>query len=160
MKKVTTILCAAVAIACMSGCSDSNKDSQTAAKTDAPKSTVVKYSVVFNSSGTQADGANALGDLIKEHSKGSLNMQFYPAGQLGDKVATFEGLQNGTIEMTECAVTDLSAFNSMWSVFSLPYMWEDGDQAIKTLMDPAVMSVLNADAEAYCLDRLRQPQLC
>lgn len=148
MKKVTTILCAAVAIACMSGCSDSNKDSQTAAKTDAPKSTVVKYSVVFNSSGTQADGANALGDLIKEHSKGSLNMQFYPAGQLGDKVATFEGLQNGTIEMTECAVTDLSAFNSMWSVFSLPYMWEDGDQAIKTLMDPAVMSVLNADAEA------------
>ena len=40
MKKVTTILCAAVAIACMSGCSDSNKDSQTAAKTDAPKSTV------------------------------------------------------------------------------------------------------------------------
>ena len=46
MKKLQHILCATVAIACMSGCSDSNKDSQTVAKTDAPKSTVVKYTVV------------------------------------------------------------------------------------------------------------------
>ena len=150
MKKITTLLCAAVALACIGGCSDSkdNKAQAQNSASSAPKTTVVKYSVVFGSSGTQADGANALGALIKEHSKGSLNMQFYPSGQLGDKVAAYEGLQNGTIEMTECAVTDLSAFNSMWSVFSLPYMWESGEQAIKTLTDPEVMAVLSADAEA------------
>ena len=75
-------------------------------------------------------------------------MEFYPSSQLGDKVATMEGLINGSVEMTECAATDLSSFNSMWSVFSLPYLWEDGDQAIATVMDPEVQEVLNADMEA------------
>lgn len=50
--------------------------------------------------------------------------------------------------MTECAATDLSAFNDMWSVFSLPYLWEDGQQACATVMDPAVREMLEADAEA------------
>ncbi len=114
----------------------------------AADATVVKYSVTYAASGIQADGANALGELIAEKSGGSLKMEFYPSSQLGDKAATFEGLRNGTIEMTECAATDLSAFNSMWSVFSLPYLWDSGSQATKTLMDPAVKEMLFADAEA------------
>lgn len=142
MKKFMTVLCASIALACLSGCSDEGKDKKAAGPT------VVKYSVVFASSGTQSDGAKALGELIKQHSNGRLEMQFYPSAQLGDKVATYEGLQNGTIEMTECAVTDLSAFNSMWSVFSLPYLWDDGEQAVKTMMDPEVFALLSADAEA------------
>ena len=145
MKKLMTVLCAGIALACLSGCSDDEKNT---AAGSAAQPTVVKYSVVFASSGTQADGAKALGDLISQHSNGRLEMQFYPSAQLGDKVATYEGLQNGTIEMTECAVTDLSAFNPMWSVFSLPYIWEDGEQAVKTMMDPEVFAMLSADAEA------------
>lgn len=109
---------------------------------------VVKYSVTYPSTGTQADGALKLGELIEECSEGRMKMEFYPSSQLGDKTATFEGMGNGTIEMTECAATDLSAFNDMWSVFSLPYLWEDGKQACATVMDPAVREMLEADAEA------------
>lgn len=109
---------------------------------------VVKYSVTYPSTGTQADGALKLGELIEECSDGRMKMEFYPSSQLGDKTATFEGLGNGTIEMTECAATDLSAFNDMWSVFSLPYLWENGQQACATVMDPAVREMLEADAEA------------
>ncbi len=141
MKRIVTLACAALSLAGMAGCGGETKSQ------DPTAPTVVKYSVVFASSGTQADGAHALAELIKEHSQGRLEMQFYPSAQLGDKVATFEGLQNATIEMTECALTDLSAFNSMWAVFSLPYLWEDGDQAIKTIQDPAVRSVLEQNAE-------------
>lgn len=119
--------------------------SQTAAD---PSQIVVKYSVTYPSTGTQADGALKLGELIEECSEGRMRMEFYPSSQLGDKTATFEGLGNGTIEMTECAATDLSAFNDMWSVFSLPYLWEDGQQACATVMDPAVREMLEADAEA------------
>lgn len=119
----------------------------TAATTDASK-IVVKYSVTYPSTGTQADGALKLGGLIEECSEGRMKMEFYPSSQLGDKTATFEGLGNGTVEMTECAATDLSAFNDMWSVFSLPYLWEDGQQACATVMDSAVREMLEADAEA------------
>ena len=110
--------------------------------------TVVKYSVTYPSTGTQADGANRLAELIDECSEGRMKMEFYPSSQLGDKAATLEGMAMGTIEMTECAATDLSTFNDMWSVFSLPYLWENGQQACATVMDPAVREVLDADMEA------------
>lgn len=107
----------------------------------------VKYSVIFPATGTQADGAKLLGQIIEKVSEGRLVMEFYPSAQLGDKASTFEGLSMGTIEMTECAATDLSAFNDMWSVFSLPYLWDNGSQAIKTVMKDSVRKILEADAE-------------
>ncbi len=107
----------------------------------------VKYSVVFGATGVQADGAKALGELIKECSDGRLEMEFYPSAQLGDKASTFEGLMAGTIEMTECSASDLSVFNDIWSVFSLPYLWDSDQQAVKTANDEAVRKILEEDAE-------------
>lgn len=107
----------------------------------------VKYSVTYPATGTQADGAHALAELIEKCSGGRMVMEFYPSSQLGDKASTFEGLSMGTIEMTECAATDLSAFNDIWSVFSLPYLWNSGSQAVKTVMDESVRKILEADAE-------------
>lgn len=140
MKKTLALMLAAAALLSLTACGGQSSDPNAPVK--------VKYSVVFAATGTQADGANRLGELISEKSDGRMTMEFYPSAQLGDKVATMEGLINGSVEMTECAATDLSSFNSMWSVFSLPYLWEDGDQAIATVMDPEVQEVLNADMEA------------
>lgn len=109
--------------------------------------TVVKYSVTFPATGTQADGATRLGELIKECSEGRMTMEFYPSSQLGDKIPSMEGLRTGTIEMTECAATDLSNYSTVWSVLSLPYLWRDAEQAIGTLTDPEIRAVLEADAE-------------
>ncbi len=149
MKKLVSLLCASAMMMSMAACSGgSSAGGQGSGSSGSGGATVVKYSVTFASNGAQADGAAALGDLITEHSDGRLKMEFYPSSQLGDKMATFEGLQIGTIEMTECAATDLSTYNSIWSVFALPYLWENGEQAVKTIMDPAVSEVLNADAEA------------
>ena len=107
----------------------------------------VKYSVTYGATGVQADGARAFADIIKECSQGRLEMEFYPSSQLGDKASTFEGLMAGTIEMTECAASDLSVFNDIWSVFSLPYLWDSDVQAVKTVNDEAVRKILEADAE-------------
>lgn len=107
----------------------------------------VKYSVTFGATGVQADGARAFADIIKECSQGRLEMELYPSAQLGDKASTFEGLMAGTIEMTECAASDLSVFNDIWSVFSLPYLWDSDIQAVNTVSDEAVRKVLEADAE-------------
>lgn len=57
----------------------------------------VKYSVVFPTTGTQADGARLLGQIIEKVSEGRLVMEFYPSAQLGDKASTFEGLSMGTV---------------------------------------------------------------
>ncbi len=157
-KRLISILLATGMVFVLAGCgnsevstpaNDNNTSAPAASETPAdPSQIVVKYSVTYPSTGTQADGAERLGELIEECSNGRMRMEFYPSSQLGDKTATFEGLGNGTIEMTECAATDLSAFNDIWSVFSLPYLWESGQQACATVMDPTVRKMLEADAEA------------
>lgn len=156
-KRFISMLLATGMVLCLAGCGGSGtapENNNASAGTESPAAPadpsqiVVKYSVTYPSTGTQADGAAKLGELIEECSDGRMRMEFYPSSQLGDKTATFEGLGNGTIEMTECAATDLSAFNDMWSVFSLPYLWESGQQACATVMDPAVREMLEADAEA------------
>ena len=166
MKKLAALTMSAImTAAALSGCLQT-KDAKTQAQTgaeletkeeqapakvetgeqaDKPQ-TVVKYSVTFPATGTQADGANRLGELIKECSEGRMVMEFYPSSQLGDKIPSMEGLRTGTIEMTECAATDLSNYSTLWSVLSLPYLWRDAEQAIGTLTDPEVRAVLEADA--------------
>ena len=106
-----------------------------------------KYSVVFPAVGTQAEGAAELGRLLEEHSEGRLEFKFYPSSQLGDKMASLEGLRAGTIEMSECAASDLSNFSPIWSVFSLPYLFDSGVQAVAVLNSPEVARILHEDAE-------------
>ncbi len=105
----------------------------------------VKFSVTFPATGTQAEGAKKLGDLIKQCSDGRMAMEFYPSSQLGDKIATMERLLAGTVAMTEITGTELSNYNPMWSVLALPYLWDSPEQAIKTLTDPEVNAVLEKD---------------
>lgn len=149
MKKnlVQAVACGLAMMTVLSACGSSNESQSSQTSNNSDGTITVKYSVTFPATGTQADGANALGALIEECSEGRMKMEFYPSSQLGDKASTFEGLRAGTIEMTECAATDLSAFNDMWSVFSLPYLWEDGLQAVNTVMDEDVRALLEANAE-------------
>ena len=97
------------------------------------KAMVFKYSVTYPGVGTQAEGAARMGQLIKEYTQGRIEMKFYPSSQLGDKMPSLEGLRNGTIEMSECAASDLSNFNKIWSVFSLPYMFNNGEGRGKSI---------------------------
>ena len=106
-----------------------------------------KYSVVFPATGTQADGANKLGEFIKEESDGRIEMEFYPSSQLGDTIAAMEGMIQGTIEMSEFSATDFSNYDSMWSVCSLPYLWDSGEQAIEVLTDPEVTAFMEEKVE-------------
>lgn len=107
---------------------------------------VFKYSVTFPPVGVQADGAKRLGELIEQHTQGRITMEFYPSSQLGDKIPSMEGLRAGTIEMTESAATDLSNYSPIWSVLSLPYLFDNGEQAIKVLMDSEVRAITEVDA--------------
>lgn len=88
-----------------------------------------------------------MGDMITEYSGGRIACEYYPAGQLGDKIANMEGLRSGTVDMTECAATDMSAFKSRWSVFSLPFMYADADEALKVFSNPEVIKILDMDCQ-------------
>ena len=107
-----------------------------------------KFSAVFPATGTQAEGAEKLGEFLEQDSDGRIVMEFYPSSQLGDKIAAMEGMIMGTIEMSEFSATDFSNYDDMWSVCSLPYLWDSADQAIATFTDPEVSAFMNEKVEA------------
>ncbi len=155
VKKMALLLGILMTLSAFAACSGQAAPTSTAPGTDntsagQPSETapeyVFKYSATCPPTGTQADGANRMGELIKEHTDGRVVMEFYPSSQLGDKIPSMEGLRAGTIEMTECAATDLSNYSSIWTVFSLPYLFDSGEQAIAVINDPEVRAITDADA--------------
>jgi tripartite ATP-independent transporter DctP family solute receptor len=109
---------------------------------------ILKYSVVYPPSGAQGDGARQMEKFMEEYSKGKIDFQFFPSAQLGDKLPSMEGLREGTMEMTEAAASDLANFSKLWSIFSLPFLFNNGADAVRVITDPRVAKILNEDAEA------------
>lgn len=109
---------------------------------------VLKYSVVFPANGAQGEGAKQMEKFMEEYSGGKIDFQFYPSAQLGDKLQSMEGLRNGSMEMTEAAASDLGNYSKLWTIFSLPFLFNSGADAIRVITDPRVAKILNKDAEA------------
>ncbi len=128
---------------------EENAEEAEASQEAAEGAMAAKFSATFPATGTQAEGINQLGEFLKEESEGRIVMELYPSSQLGDKIAAMEGMISGTIEMSEFAATDFSNYDDMWSVLSLPYLWDTEEQAIGTLTDPEVSAFLAENVEQY-----------
>jgi TRAP-type transport system periplasmic protein len=112
------------------------------------KKVVIKYAFTTTPASVQGQGVAFFKKRAEELSKGRIEVQSYPSAQLGDQIATMEGLRGGTLEMTEVAATTLSNFSKMWSVFALPYVFNDEAEMFRVLVDKNVSDTLNKDAEA------------
>ncbi|MBQ1492255.1 MAG: TRAP transporter substrate-binding protein DctP [Blautia sp.] len=115
--------------------------------TTASATTYVKYAVTFPGAGVQSQGAEKLAEIVKEKSGGNLELEIYYSSQLGGNTESMEGLRMGTIEMTELSLTALSAYSDIWSTFSLPYLWDSGEEAIRVISSDKVMEILEQDVE-------------
>lgn len=160
MKKTLALLLALVfTVAMFAGCAAKQE-----ATTPAPKTEVKEPVTSENEASAEPEFTMVLGythsegsfgslmcekmaDLIEEKSEGRILVERYPAGQLGDKIANLEGLRSGTIDITQCAATDISSWNERWSVFSMPFMFANYQEAQKAFQDETVRSMLNSDLE-------------
>ena len=94
--------------------------------------------------GTPIDvAANKFADLVKERTKGEIEIKVFPAGQLGGERAIIEGVQLGTIEMSFTTTGAIGGFAPEFQVLDLPFLFPsyeaaytylDGDNGKKLLM--------------------------
>jgi tripartite ATP-independent transporter DctP family solute receptor len=71
--------------------------------------------------------------IVADKTKGELEIQLFPASQLGSERDAAEGLQLGTLEMTLTSTGPLGAFVPEVKVFNLPFLFKDRDEAYKVL---------------------------
>ncbi len=70
---------------------------------------------------------------LEELSGGSVTIDIYPSGVVGNEVASIEQLQNGSLAMTSQSVAAMENFIPSMATFSLPYVFHDSDHFWKVL---------------------------
>ena len=95
--------------------------------------TVLKLGHIAEVSHPYAQGADHFAKLVAEKSRGDMEVQVFPASQLGSQKDVTEGLIYGTIDMVLTGTADLGQFQPKMSIFDLPFLFKDRAHAYKSL---------------------------
>ena len=68
-------------------------------------------------------GLVKVGELVKSRTNGEVEIQLFPASQLGNARQMVEGVQFGTIEATMMPAAFLGGFNPAVSILDIPYVF-------------------------------------
>jgi len=80
--------------------------------------------------GTPIDvAANKYAELVKERTKGKVEIKVFPAGQLGGERAIIEGVQLGTIEISFTTTGAIGGFAPEFQVLDLPFLFPSNEAA-------------------------------
>ncbi|MCE8018761.1 DctP family TRAP transporter solute-binding subunit [Halomonas sp. MCCC 1A11036] len=86
-----------------------------------------------NPNDPQNVGVQAFKEMVEERSDGTLSVQIYPAGQLGDARTIVEGIQLGTIEMADVENGPMGRFVPEAMLWDLPFIFRNIEHAHKVL---------------------------
>jgi C4-dicarboxylate-binding protein DctP len=82
--------------------------------------------------------ARTIKEVVEAKSKGRIEVQIYPRGQLGSQSATIQGVQTGTVEGFMTPGDFYAGIDPRMGVLSFPFLFKDRAHANRTLADPAL----------------------
>ncbi|MDT8904065.1 TRAP transporter substrate-binding protein [Anaeroselena agilis] len=88
-------------------------------------------------------GDKKFAELVTERSKGRIKVEVYPSSQLGEEKAVIEQVQLGAIAFTRVSSGPMAEFYKPMGVFSLPYIFNNGDHMWKFLNGPDGQKMLD-----------------
>lgn len=99
---------------------------------------IVKYGHVGPPIHPQHKAALAFAKYVNEKTKGEMEVQVFPLGQLGGERSMTEQVQTGTLHMTAVTSGVLSNFVTEMGIIELPFIYPNRDVAYKVLDDKEV----------------------
>jgi len=76
-------------------------------------------------------GAVAFAEKVEELTNGKIKVEVFPSSQIGNEIDMIESMQMGTIDMGVIGTCNLANFDPSFTVFDLPFIFENRDHAIK-----------------------------
>jgi len=141
MKKyLTLILMTLVFLSLISGC-----DNQSRADSNDDKVTL-RFGYASNSQPV-IDAMNKFGELLSEKTNGEVEVEYYPDGQLGGERELIELTQSGAIDITKVSGSALEGFSDIYSIFSIPYLFDDEEHYYKVLEDEKIKETVYQSTE-------------
>jgi TRAP-type transport system periplasmic protein len=96
---------------------------------------IVKYGHVGPPIHPQHHGALAFAKYVNEKTKGEIEVQVFPLGQLGGERSMTEQVQSGTLHMTAVTAGVLANFVPEMGIIELPFIYPNRETAYKVLDD-------------------------
>ena len=95
--------------------------------------TVLKLGHIAESSNPYGRGADHFAELVKQKSKGDIEIKVFPSSSLGTQKELIEGLIYGTVDMTLTGTAELGTFQPQMAIFDMPFLFKDRAHAYKAL---------------------------
>lgn len=96
-------------------------------------SVVLKLGHIAETTNPYAMGADHFAELVKQKSKGDIEVKVFPSSQLGAQKELIEGLIYGTVDMTLTGTAELGTFQPQMALFDMPFLFKDRAHAYKAL---------------------------
>lgn len=78
-------------------------------------------------------GAKKFAELVAVYTDGAIQVDVFPGGQLGQETEVIHNVQQGIIELTFIGHDPLAQFAPITTILSLPYLFDNHDQAFALL---------------------------
>jgi tripartite ATP-independent transporter DctP family solute receptor len=130
MKKAKFVLCIivlpVVLALVLGGCSGSGSSGTASASSSSPVPApkILKFAMTNAPDTFMARVVSNFAEIANRNGNGSLDVQVFPASQLGDQRDYVEGLKMGTLEMCLIATGALEGFEPRFIIFTVPFVFE------------------------------------
>src|SRR5262245_9489852 len=98
--------------------------------------TVVKLAHAVSTQDPYQYGSERFKELVEKGTANRLQVQIFPAGQLGNEREIIEGVKLGKIEVGLVASAPLAGFSTAFLLFDLPFLFNDAAHARRVLDGP------------------------
>lgn len=88
---------------------------------------------IYQATHFTGETATEFANLVNERTDGRLNIQVFPASQLGSEQDMVEALTIGTLDMTAPGSSILGEFQQQFYVVGAPFLWESQENIHKVL---------------------------
>ncbi|WP_085505762.1 TRAP transporter substrate-binding protein [Thalassobacillus devorans] len=138
MKIFIQVLGLALLIGLLAACSN-NDNQSTSAQSDSGSNggeVVLKIGSVNSDKHTLYKGYKKFQEIVEKETGGSVKVEIYPNGQLGDDRTMIEGLQLGTLEAVGVSTSMLANWAPQMLAYDLPFAFPNREVAYKVLDGP------------------------
>ncbi|MGX7419137.1 TRAP transporter substrate-binding protein [Carnobacterium gallinarum] len=109
-----------------------------AESTNLDEKIILRYAYASNSQPI-IDSMNEFGRLVSEKTKGQVEIAYFPDGQLGGERELIELTQSGAVDFTKVSGSALESFSKKYSIFSVPYLFDNEAHFYRVMDDQTVM---------------------
>lgn len=97
----------------------------------AKEKVVLKLATIYAPDHPVSVGLDKLAKTVAEESNGRLEIQHFPAAQLGNEPSIHEGLRNGTVDMAVMGISEVGKRYAPVLVFDAPFIFRNADHMMK-----------------------------